>query len=265
MHSVLAALIDRLEDETFSQANVIPWGSPVPSFGDLLRSTVATVGINPSNREFVDESGHELEGPIRRFHTLRSLGLKSWAAADARHLGLIIGSCQTYFSGNPYDRWFKRLDEVIAGTGASFYSDTSTACHLDLIPYATACKWNDLSPRQRVSLMSAVGDTLGVLVRDSPVSVLILNGTSVVNQFEEISGVSLEQLSMPSWSLSRQNGQDVAGTAYRGRIRTLAGVSLGRDVLVLGYNHNIQSSFGVTSVAVSAIRRWLAEASHEVL
>lgn len=265
MHSILATLIDQLEDESFSRSNVIPWGSPVPSFGDLSRSKVATVGINPSNREFVDESGQELEGAIRRFHTLRSLGLKSWAETDASHLGLILGSCQGYFRGNPYDRWFKRLDDVIAGTGASFYSETATACHLDLVPYATACKWNDLSPKQRSSLMSAVGDTLGVLVRDSPVRVLILNGTSVVNQFEEICGVELEQLSMPAWSLPRQTSQDVPGIAYRGRIRMLADVRLGREVLVLGYNHNIQSSFGVTSTAILAIRRWLAEASREVL
>ena len=55
--------------------DMIPWSCPVPAFGDLLNSFVATLGLNPSNREFVDEEGNELEGAARRLHTLRSLSL----------------------------------------------------------------------------------------------------------------------------------------------------------------------------------------------
>src|SRR3977135_1806902 len=105
MYSTLTTLIDRLDSSAISGTNVIRWGCPVPSFGDLLSSQVATLGLNPSNREFVDESGKELQGASRRFHTLRSLGLKSWSEVDARHLRMIIDSCRTYFLGNPYDGW----------------------------------------------------------------------------------------------------------------------------------------------------------------
>ena len=70
---------------------------------------VATVGINPSNLEFMDEAGNELQGAARRFHTLTSLGLQSWGEADSRHLETIAHSCSAYFDRNPYDRWFKRL------------------------------------------------------------------------------------------------------------------------------------------------------------
>ena len=66
MHSALATLIDRLDSPAVLETEVIPWGSPVPSFGDLSISRVATLGLNPSNREFVDESGGELQGPLRR-------------------------------------------------------------------------------------------------------------------------------------------------------------------------------------------------------
>src|SRR5512140_3439039 len=83
MHRALTTLIDRLDSPAVSGTNVIRWGCPVPSFGDLSNSKVATLGLNPSNREFMDESGNELEWTSRRFHTLHSLGLASWSDVDA--------------------------------------------------------------------------------------------------------------------------------------------------------------------------------------
>ena len=79
IHAALATLIDRLDGPAVSKTDVIRWGCPVPSFGDLSSARIATVGLNPSNREFVDGLGNELEGPSRRFHTLKSLGIASWA------------------------------------------------------------------------------------------------------------------------------------------------------------------------------------------
>ena len=98
MYSTLTTLLDRLDRLDASATDVIGWGCPVPSFGDLSRAQVATLGLNPSNLEFVDEAGNELEGQSRRFHTLRSLGLESWAEADARHLQMIMDSCQQFKS-----------------------------------------------------------------------------------------------------------------------------------------------------------------------
>src|SRR5438046_4260928 len=111
MYSPLTTLIDRLDSSALWTTNVIRWSCPVPSFGDLSNSRVATLGLNPSNREFVDEFGEELQGTFRRFHTLRSLGITSWSEVDARHLRLILESCRTYFFANPYDTCVKRLDQ----------------------------------------------------------------------------------------------------------------------------------------------------------
>lgn len=264
MHPALTTLIDRLDGPVVAGTDVIRWGCPVPSFGDLSRARVATVGLNPSNREFVDGSGKELQGPHRRFHTLASLGLTSWSDTDARHLRLIIESCCAYFLGNPYDTWFKRMDQVVSGADASFYDAESPACHLDLIPYATERKWTDLTTRQRSALLAASADTLGLLLRDSPVRILILNGRSVVEQFQEIADVHLEQEQMPSWSLSRQSHRDVLGVGYKGLVDTICGIKLAHEITVLGYNHNIQSSFGVTSKVIRAIRDWISHVTAKV-
>lgn len=265
MHTTLTTLIDRLDSGAVSGAGVISWGCPVPSFGDLSRSTVATLGLNPSNREFVDESGNELDGLARRFPTLKSLGLASWCDVDATHLGSILESCRDYFLGNPYDRWFRRLDGVLTGTKASYYDVSRAACHLDLIPYATARKWTELTQRQRLSLLDIAGDTLGLLLRNSPVRILILNGRSVVEQFQDIAGVSLESEEIPAWSLPRQSGSGVKGIGYRGTVDTISGLPLGHSLRVLGFNHNLQSSFGVTTNVIHAIRDWIEHSSEEAL
>jgi len=257
--SPLATLLERLEDRAACDADVIPWGAPVPAFGDLASSRVATLGLNPSNREFVDDQGLELSEDLRRFHTLRSLGIESWSQAEAKHLSLILDACRNYFMGNPYDRWFRRLDVVVAATGASFYSAEQPACHLDVIPYATAQKWMALTRRQRARLLDLAGDTLGLLLRHAPVRVLILNGQSVVTLFEKATGVRLERQVMPQWSLPRVSAAPVAGIAYAGVTNSISGHCLAQDILVLGFNHNLQSSFGVTAVAVAAIRAWVAE------
>lgn len=262
MYSALATLIDRLDKPSLSQSDVIAWGAPVPSFGDLASSKVATLGLNPSNREFVDDSGNELIGSFRRFHTLNSLGLQSWADADSRHLQLIVDSCRLYFEGNPYDRWFKRLDQIILGANASYYSRFATACHLDLIPYATARKWMELKPAQRTTLLTLSADTLALLLRDSEIRVLILNGKSVVECFQTMTGVSLDCRPMKEWNLPRQGGS-VRGFAYQGTIHGISGIPLRNPLKVLGYNHNIQSSFGVTTKVIHAIRDWIASVTSE--
>lgn len=256
LHSRLTTLIDRLDRPAVSATNVIRWGCPVLCFGDLAKAQVATLGINPSNREFVDKSGNELRGASRRFHTLSSLGLASWSDADARHLRLILESCRTYFKSNPYNRWFGRLDEVLSGARASYYCDSFRACHLDLIPYATERKWAELTARQRSSLFALAGDTLGLLLQDSPVRILVLNGSSVVDHFQDVAGIRLERQEMADWSLPRQTAADVTGFAYKGVVERLPGVGLKHKLLVLGFNHNLQSSFGVTSGVLRAIRGW---------
>ena len=262
MYSTLATLIDHLDGRNTDQESVITWGAPVPAFGDPSKSRVATLGINPSNREFVDESGTELVGDARRFHTLSSLSLSSWGDVDSRHLLLIVSSCREYFRRNPYDQWFKRLDQVVVGTGASFYDEMSSACHLDLIPYATSQKWTDLSPSQRAGLLKANTAALGSLLRDSSVEVLILNGRAVVDHLQRAAAVTLRTEERPMWRLRRKGSQGVAGISYEGWISRIGNVDLGRKIFVAGFNHNLQSSYGVTAEVVREIRHWISEITY---
>ena len=123
------------------------------------------------------------------------------------------------------------------------------------------CKWTGLSGRQRAFLFSVAGDTLGVLLRESPVRLLVLNGRSVVTNFEKITGVRLEGRTMTGWELPRRSQPCVNGVAYRGTVSRLSGIELKKKLLVVGFNHNIQSSFGVTREVRARIRSWIGRQS----
>ncbi len=256
MNDVLSVVLERHIAAIHADTDVIPWASPVLSFGDPTKSSVATVGLNPSNREFVDENGRELSGKRRRFQTLKSLGIGAWAGLSSNQAELILTACIRYFGNNPYDGWFRRLDTVISGTDTSYYEPHSAACHLDLIPFATGRKWSELTRRQRQDLLSISGDALARILQKSSIRLLILNGRSVVERFMDIAGINVSAFEMSAWALPRRS-VSVSGYAYCATIETLSGIPLGRRVALLGYNHNIQSSFGVTTETIAAIRNWI--------
>jgi hypothetical protein len=234
------------------------WTCPVPYFGSLRHSTLATLGINPSNREFVDIMGDELAGDSRRFPTLGSLGLRTWADASSMDVTAIVSACDQYFSGNPYYRWVDTLDAVVRTAGVSYYSTENPAAHLDLVPYATHVKWGALRQDQRRALLHSAQDLVASLLRDSTVELLVLNGASVVRQFEEVAGVALAREHNPAWDLVRRGSERVRGVAYTGSVNHIGAVDLGRSIAVAGFNHNLQSSFGVTKHAMEAIAHWVA-------
>jgi hypothetical protein len=259
----LGILVYLLADPVLSKGSVIKWASPVISFGNIASSRIATLGINPSSREFIDDSGKELVGEKQRFHTLKSLGLARWSDAKEKDISMILESCQEYFNRNPYDRWFKRLDYIISGTSMSYYFPSAEACHLDLIPYATNPKWADLTTDQRVFLLELAGDSLGLLLKKSSIALLVLNGQTVIDNLERIANIKLERKRMPSWTLYREQ-DNVNGYSYSGVIDNIAGVYLEREIKVLGYNYNIQSSFGITNQVQKAIRNWITKQSEDI-
>jgi hypothetical protein len=268
MHALrneLPNFLEQLDTLADCGVSVIPWSSPVLSFGDLSQASVATLGLNPSDREFVDPAGNELDGYERRFHTLRSLGLKRWRESSPPQLDLILNSCFSYFDKNPYDRWFKRLDYIISGTHASYYNRFFHACHLDLIPYATKTKWGELTQRERNKLVQVAGGSLAILLRESPIRLLVLNGNSVVRGFQALGGATLIAQAMPNWRLPRKTGADVPGISFEGRIEHFAGRPLAHPIGVLGFNHNIQSSFGVTKEVTGEIQDWIGQRANKYL
>ncbi len=132
-------------------------------------------------------------------------------------------------------------------------------CHLDLVPFATSEKWAYLPPANRRALVDQGREAMAELIRDSPLEFLILNGRSVVTEFETFAGVRLDAHLRDDWSLPRRDGSQVEGMLYTGQIDRLGSIEFERSVQVIGYNHNLQSSFGVTSTAMRAIGEYVGD------
>ena len=257
MYAEFARLVKELDGG--AEIGIIDWSCPVPFFGHIESSLIATVGINPSNREFVDVDGAELKGDSRRFPTLHSLGLRTWSDAHYDSMQSVISSCRRYFDNRPYDAWFGVLNNLLNGTGHSYYVPKSSACHLDIVPWATHAKWSALSlATQRVLLNTASGAVFGLL-EATPIQMLILNGRSVVAYFEQMTGHRLHARQQPTWSLGRGDKGRAPGMSYSGVISEIAGTKLSSQVLVVGYNHNLQSTFGVTVAVRDRVRDWVTE------
>lgn len=264
MYSWLTTYLETLDRLAVSERRVIDWGCPVPFFGGASTAAIATVGINPSNREFVDEAGCSLAESKRRLPTLGSLGLDNWGDANTGHLRAMVREFDRYFMSKPYGSWFGTLERLIGPSGVSFYGSRPAACHLDLVPFATKIKWGTLPRATQRLLMNESRDSLARLLRDIPVGVLVLNGRSVVNHFELLSQNRLDKRAVPSWNLPRSAGQAVPGIAYSGWVDRLGGIAISRRVRVLGFNHNLQSSFGVTANVVASIGSWISDEASKV-
>ncbi|WP_206668798.1 hypothetical protein [Lacisediminimonas profundi] len=255
---IFRQLTSALESSDVQKWSALPWACPVPYFGSLDTAKLATVGLNPSNREFVNAMGEELTENSRRFPTLTSLGLQRWSDASGEQFDAIAHACSKYFFGNPYDGWFRALDKIIIGSDCSFYGMFSEACHLDLCPYATSTKWGELSGTARQALLNVGGDFLGNLIANSDIRILVLNGQAVIRTFESLCEVKLQALRMDEWTLPRSRGDGVSGFSYFGKLSKIGNRKLNREILVLGYSHNIQSSFGVTSKVRESIGSWIS-------
>ena len=259
MELIFQHLLSLIDDSRIKNIDVIRWGSPVISFGDFETAKVATLGLNPSNREFLSKDGAMLSEEHRRFETLDSLGINSWLEITEAGRSEALNKCKNYFDLNPYDAWFKSLEKIFLGSGVSYYGLFSNACHLDLVPFATKTKWGDLSARDKQVLLQVSSGLLADILVKSNIKLLVLNGMSVINIFCEYSDCTLEREQKNSWTLPRKNSPGVAGYAYLGRVKHINGKCLGREVKVVGYNHNIQSSFGVTTEVINSINHWFCD------
>lgn len=265
MITEISDLILRLTDPCINDLEIIGWASPIISFGNPETSKIATLGLNPSNKEFVDNNDNELNSNNRRFQTLASLKLLKWDYISDEQCKMLMDQCYDYFVRNPYDSWFKRLDYLISGTSMSYYFPSREACHLDLVPYATFKKWGNLTTGQKSILLEKYGDVLGLVLKSSTIKILILNGKTVIDNLQKISDVEFRVNYQPTWDLLRENTSNVKGNSYQGYLTKVGGIDLEKKILILGFNHNIQSSFGVTSVVQQEIRNWISEKTKEYL
>jgi len=175
-------LLERAASEPPRGCAIVPGSTPVVSFGHPLAPTVATLGINPSSGEFLS-GGQLMSGPRRRLATLASLGAANYSDVDDHMAIQIIDDCASYFQRNPY-RWFNVLDRILSGAlGVSYFHDT--ACHLDLVQWATDPIWKALSREQQDHLLAGDREFLRRQLAHEEYKVVLVNGATAMRWAQE--------------------------------------------------------------------------------
>lgn len=225
---------------------IVPGSTPVVAFGDVQRATVATLGLNPSRSEFQDRYGNLLTGSRQRLETLASLGIPSLVDATDDKIVQIVQRCNSYFAHQPYWTWFGQLEPILNAIGTSY--KTGTACHLDLVQWATDPVWAKIpSKAVREQLILADSAFLRQQLLSEQIQVLLLNGASVVEAFTDTQQVPLRWLPEVLTHKTAKT-RFAVGTGFH-------------NITIIGWTVNIQSSFGVST----ELRQMLAQKVAELL
>jgi hypothetical protein len=214
-----------------ADCGVIHGSTPVISFGSFQTSRVATLGINPSKREFLTPSGQWLTGEKQRLTTLASIGATTTEDLTDEQVQKIVGASDLYFQNNPY-HWFNDLDKILKGGFNASYFDGS-ACHLDLSQWATDPTWSSLTKAQQQLLLDDGVEHLQFQLTSRNISHVIVNGRAV---WEEIKRTKTAEF----------NDVD---KIYFGKNLTSATLRMGTsgNIKFLGWTVNIQSSYGANA------------------
>ncbi|MGH2532607.1 MAG: hypothetical protein ACRDJW_09900 [Thermomicrobiales bacterium] len=223
----------------------VPESLPILFFGDLLTARIATVGLNPSRREYTDKRDRELDGPQRRFETLRSLGATDRAILSPEQCNKAVATMRAYYrpSGPAYS-WFAPLVRVVRGMG--FEYATGDVAHLDLVQEATDPTWSALNakhPDEALALRTADGPFLRWQMEAFPLNVLVCNGRTVFDGVCQLTEAEF----VASHKIARLNCH--VAVAKVG----------GRRLGVIGWNIPLARPTGLTSEDQVALGRHFAQ------
>lgn len=241
--SIPAYIEARIRQPIPADSFVVANSTPVLAFGRMREARVASVGLNPSKNEFLGRNGNLLVGAEQRLATLPDLGVTRLTDAPASTMSAVFAACNGYFARNPYRRWFDQLERVLLPLGASFYA--GSACHLDLVQWATNPVWRALPRTVIARLVAADREFLRHQLSDEHIRIVLLNGIGVIRAFAAAFNCTLHQLPTPL-SDRTVTTQIMHGRAFN-------------DVLILGWSTNLQSSVGVTNVLRERIAHTVAK------
>ena len=120
---------------------------PVPAFGNhkSSRVRVATVGLNPSATEFLNDK-HDWKPVTKRLPLVIDFGVRERDRLSAANLGQVANLRAAYFERTPH-AWFSPLQGLLSVLNTNWNYSAGTAVHVDLVACGTWCAWKQLSPQ----------------------------------------------------------------------------------------------------------------------
>jgi hypothetical protein len=242
----------RIRTNPSSNLGVIQDSTPIVFFGNIEKSNVATLGLNPSKREFLSQDDSLLDGSEKRVETLKSLGVSKLSNLTDIQVRRVYDACMSYFrkeqGGNPYTRWFDQLDNhMLKKLGVSYYSDT--ACHLDIVQWATQPIWRHLDKETQQKLIQNDIKYLENQLFEYEIRTLLINGNGVHNEFCKYF--------KPKVLKQEKIVLNTTGVTETCEVYQLELVLHGRMITAYAWSKNLQSTYGMTNNMKQAISNWI--------
>lgn len=224
---------------------IVAGSTPVVFFGDIKNSTVATLGINPSKNEF-QNNGILLSGNQKRFETLSSLGASNLSRLTDHQVQKVYDACINYFKTNPYRRWFDQLENnILKKFSVSFYS--GTACHLDLVQWATDPIWRSVDNATKAQLIQSDIKFLASQLAEEKIEILLINGKEATDIFRNNFNPTLIKQDKLTVSNKTCN---VCALDLRLSNKTIK---------IYAWSNNLQSTVGLTNLMRAEIGNWVGQ------
>lgn len=240
-YTIPSYIEERIREIPLSDINIVNGSTPVVAFGNAQISHIATLGLNPSKLEFLDRNGIELTESKRRLETLNSLKIKDRENIKDWQVKQIWKACNNYFNKNPYF-WFNKLEKILKYFQVSYYNNT--ACHLDIVQWATAAVWGKLSKETKKTLIKQDINFLKKQLTNENIEILLLNGRSVINEFENSFECNFEKY-------TKLKEDKLSSEIYKGY--------LFNKIKLIGWSINLQSSPGVTNTFIETIAQTVSD------
>jgi hypothetical protein len=221
-------IIERIKRKIDPDMYIVPQTTPIIYFGNYDAAKACTISLNPSNKEFVDDSKKLLDEKSKE----RLCSRKMLNRADNEELSddeakTVLRYCTDYFKLRPYDIWFKPFNNIIERYGNySYYMDTCV--HLDLVQWATYEKWSKLPDSIRKKHLF---DDLPVLeyLLNKDFEIMFLNGSTAVENVSNCLNITLKETSTV---FKNTNGFDTKLVVFQGEYS---------KIKVVGWNIYLQS------------------------
>jgi hypothetical protein len=179
MFDVPAEVAARIRRPAPAGHAVVEGSLPVVSFGDYRTAEVATLALNPSSLEFLNKQGGYLLADLRRLASWVSMQRREGDDLSDAEVAQVFDDSNTYFGRRPYKPWFQWLQTLLTSTGLGSYCD-GTACHLDLVQWATKPAQGKLSAEVWRRLVDEDRKFLAWQLAQTPAKVILVNGAACV-------------------------------------------------------------------------------------
>lgn len=236
-------LIARTMQPYPKSAPVVAGSTPVVYFGNPIKSSVVTLGINPSFEEFQDKDKKTLPAWEKRLVDHETLNGDFREGLTREQAIEVVNGCNYYFERNPYG-WFDEIEKVaLAPIGHSYRN--GSAAHLDVIQWATDPVWSKIENKEECkSMLEADADFLRFQLSSYGFSFVLMNGGTVIEQVKSLGLVDLEEVGSVSFGHGASRSK-----LWRGELG---------DKTFLGWNLNIQRH-ETTQKNKEELSQWIAE------